>query len=94
MTNEKRKKLLYIFGAIFCAAAFVGVGGFLINFSNGHIVLNVLFSLLAVLMACSATFFGKTVLYKETATWSAQLWAKELILPIVLTIAMILFIKK
>ena len=93
MTNEKKKKILYIIGAIFCGAAFVGVGGFLIDFSNGHIVVNVLFSLLAVILACAISFFGKSALYKETATWTYRRWAKEMVAPVFLTIALIIFIK-
>lgn len=93
MTKEKKKKLLYILGAIVCGAGFVGTGGFLIDFSNGQLVLNVLFSLLAVILACATSFFGKSALYKETAQWTARRWAKEMVLPIVLTIALILYIK-
>ncbi len=89
----KEKKLWYIVGALVCGAAFVGTGGFLIDFSNGRILINVLFSFLAVILACAASFLGKSVIYKETAQWTARRWAKEMVLPIVLTIAMILYIK-
>ena len=94
MTNEKKKKLLYILGAVLCGAAFIGTGGFLIDFSKGISVVNVLFSLLTVILACAVTFFGKSALYKETAQWDIRRWTKEMVLPVVLTIALILYIKK
>lgn len=94
MRNEKKKKLLYILGAVLCAAGFIGTGGFLIDFSNGHLVVNVLFSLLAVILACATSYLGKSALYKETAQWDIRRWAKEMVLPVVLTIALILYIKK
>lgn len=93
MPTEKRKKPIYIFCAIVCAAAFVGTGGFLIDFSNGNIVANVLFSLLAVILACATSYLGKSALYKETAQWTMRRWAKDMVLPIILTIALILYIK-
>ena len=93
MKNEKSKKLLYIVGALVCAAAFIEVGGFLINFSNGRIFTNVLFSLLAVILACAVSFLGKSAFYKETAKWTSRRWAKEMITPIFLTIALIIYIK-
>lgn len=94
MTNEKKKKFLYIIGAVLCGFAFIGTGGFLIDFSNGVTVVNVLFSLLTVILACAVSFFGKSALYKETAQWSTRRWAKEMITPAILTIALILYIKK
>ncbi|MBP8640101.1 MAG: hypothetical protein KBI01_04275 [Oscillospiraceae bacterium] len=93
MQNEKTKKPIYILCALVCGAAFVGVGGFLIDFSNGHLVVNVLFSLLAVILACATSYLGKSALYKETAQWDSRRWAKDMVLPIILTIALILYIK-
>lgn len=93
MTKDKKKKLLYILGALVCGAGFIGTGGFLIDFSNGQLFINLLFSLLAVILACATTFLGKSGLYKETAQWDKHRWAKEMVLPIVLTVALILYIK-
>lgn len=93
MTNDKKKKTLYIIGALICAAAFIEVGGFLINFSDGRIFVNVLFSFLAVILACAVSFLGKSAFYKETAKWTKRRWLKEMIAPIFLTIALIIYNK-
>ena len=93
MTNDKKKKILYIIGAIVCGIAFVGLGGLVIDFENGRIAVNVLLSFLAIILACAVSFLGKSAFYKETAQWPSRRWAKEMITPIFLTIALIIYIK-
>ncbi len=91
LKNEKNKKILYIIGAFVSGAAFVCLGTFAIDFSNGRIAANVLFSFLAIILACAASFLGTSAFHKETAQWDSRRWAKEMILPILLTIGLIFF---